>query len=130
MSAKRLLSGTAHLLVGGLLVALALALVAPAHAASKQKSCKALKDPKGTPPIFIRATGVTCDAAGKLAVKVLRRAPQGCLEQTDATHVRLKRPCRISHFRCTSRPLFSGQALEATCKRGSSRVVRFQALHS
>jgi hypothetical protein len=127
MSAKRLLSGSAHLLLWGLLAALVLVSAPHAHAASKQKSCKALKAPKDPPPVFIRATGVTCDAAGKLAVKVLRRTPQGCLENTDPEHIRLHRPCRVSGFRCTSRPLYGGQVLEATCKRGHTKVVRFQA---
>jgi hypothetical protein len=136
MSAKRLLSVTARLGTSGALVALVLAVparavapVAPsAHAAAKERECRytrAKDEVYG--PLYIRASGVPCRTAIALGRKVSSRTPEGCLRFVDRTHVRLTKPCRKSGYRCTARPIAGWLALEATCKRGSSKTVRFQA---
>lgn len=134
MFAQRSWSGTSRLLATSLLTALAIPALAPARpappafAAAKQKKCKnpAPKAPDEKPPVYVRVTGVTCSGAAALARKVIVKAPKGCLTYTDAHHIRLTSPCRIGGYRCTSRPVAEGMALEATCRRGA-KVVRFQA---
>lgn len=134
MFAQRSWSGTSGLLAACLLTAFAIPAPAPAapappaHAAAKQKKCKnpAPKTPSEKPPIYVRVTGVTCSGAAALARKVIVKAPKGCLMYTDARHIRLTSPCRVGGYRCTSRPVAEGMALEATCRRGA-KAVRFQA---
>lgn len=144
MPAKRRLSGSprrwargpvALAAVGALALALVLPVLAaaaaqPARAAAKQRTCKnpKPKTPSAKPPVFIRTSGVSCAAATALAEKVIAKAPAGCLEHTDARHVRLRSPCRIGGYRCTDRAIVDGMALEATCRRGA-RTVRFQAMY-
>jgi hypothetical protein len=134
MFAQRLLSGMSRLFAAGVLVSLAIPVLAPAqaappaHAAAKQKKCHnpTPTHPTEKPPIYVRVTGVSCATGYALARKVMVKAPKGCMVHTDATHVRLSSPCRVSGYRCTSRPIVGGLALEATCKRGT-KAVRFQA---
>ena len=76
---------------------------------------------------MFRVKGVSCRTAYTLARKVSARAPKGCMERVDVVHIRLTRPCRISGYRCTYRPVGQGVALEATCRRGSTKFVRFQS---
>lgn len=135
MFAKRRLSGTPYLLAASLLAPFAIPFLAiaqdapPAHAA-KQRKCDNPKPKPATekPPIFFRVTGVSCTSAYALARKVLVKPPKGCLIYTDASHIRLSRPCRIGGYRCTSRSIVQGMALDATCRRGA-KVVRFQRLY-
>lgn len=134
MFAKRRLSGTSCLLAASLLVPCAIPVLAPAqtappaHAAAKQKKCPNPKPtpPTEKPPVYVRVTGVSCAYGYALARKVKVSTPKGCLVHTDAKHIRLTRPCRVDGYRCTSRSIVEGLALEATCKRGA-KVVRFQA---
>jgi hypothetical protein len=135
MFAQRRLSRMAGLLLASLLIpsaitTLAAAQAAPLGSAAKLKKCRDPKalTPSDKPPRYIRVTGVSCAAALALGRKVIVKAPRGCLEYTDASHIRLTRPCRVSRFRCTSRPIAGGIALEATCKRGA-KIVRFQAVY-
>lgn len=133
MFAQRSLSGMSRLLATSLIVPLAFPVlvtardVPPAHAA-KQKKCP---NPKASPPtekipVYVRVTGVSCNAGYALARKVKVKSPKGCLKYTDARHIRLAKPCRVDGYRCTSREIADGMALEATCKRGA-KMVRFQA---
>jgi hypothetical protein len=135
MFAQRSLSGVSRLLATALLVPCAVpALVtaqgpAVAHA-TKQKKCPNPKPKPATekPPVYVRVVGVTCDTGYALARKVKVKAPQGCLKYTDTRHIRLTNPCRVEGYRCTSRELIDGMALEATCKRGA-KLVRFQTFY-
>jgi hypothetical protein len=136
MFAKRRRSGTSCLLAASLLTYFAIpvlttAQAAPsAYAAAKQKKCPNPKPtpPTEKPPVYVRVTGVSCRTAYALARKVKVSAPKGCLVHTDAKHIRLIRPCRVDGYRCTSRPLVGGLALEATCRRGA-KAVRFQLMY-
>ncbi len=145
MAAERHLSGSPRrpgrgpVAACAALAALALVLLPPAlagarpasplaHAAAKQRACKnpKPKTPSAKPPVFIRASGLSCASATALAVKVAATAPAGCVEHTDARHVRLRRPCRVAGYGCTDRRIVGGMALEATCRHGA-KAVRFQA---
>lgn len=136
MFAQRSLSGISRLLCASLLVLLALPVLASAqagpsaHAAAKQRKCPNPQPRPATekPPIYVRVTGVSCTAGYALARKVKVKAPKGCLVYTDKQHIRLTKPCRAGGYRCTSRPVIDGMALEATCKRGA-KLVRFQVMY-
>jgi hypothetical protein len=123
----------ARLLAASLLFPAALpALVAtpPAQAAARQTRCPNPKPTRPTekPPVYVRVTGVSCSFGYAFARKVMVKAPKGCLEHPAARQVRLSNPCRVAGYRCTSRPIAGGIALEATCRRGA-KAVRFQAMY-
>jgi hypothetical protein len=133
MFAQRSLSGTSRTLAV-CLVALALPVpvgaqaAPPAHAAKLRKCANptphSTRDP---PPVLFRVRGVSCRTAYALARKVGVRAPAGCMVRKDETHVQMTRPCRAAGYRCTARAVGHGVAVEATCRRGSVKLVRFQA---
>jgi hypothetical protein len=135
MFAQPSLSGVSRLLCASVLVSLVLPVLADAqagpsaHVAAKQKACPPPRaKPNEKPPVYVRVTGVSCTAAYALARKVKVKAPTGCLVHTDARHIRLTKPCRAGGYRCTSRSIVDGIALEATCKR-DAKVVRFQLMY-
>lgn len=132
MFAQRSLSGVSRVLVATL-VALAIPVPLGAHAAPPAHAAKLKRCPDPGPDadgwvqIFFRVRGVSCLNAYALARKVSAKAPKGCWVRVDVVHVRLTHPCHIGGYRCTYRPVGQGVALEATCRRGSTKLVRFQS---
>lgn len=73
----------------------------------------------------IRATGLSCPVAVKVAMKVASKAPSGCVKIDKRNKVRLVSPCVRSGYRCTWKPIVDGLGLEATCRNGA-KTIRFQ----
>jgi hypothetical protein len=114
-----------------IVVALAvLGLGASAAPGASVRAAKATKCPAvpaaSRVAVQLQVTGVSCAQGRKVAARVVRRAPSGCVKVTDEQHhVALVKPCTRLSYRCTGRSIAARLALSVTCKRGT-RVVRFQ----
>lgn len=96
----------------------------PTAQAAKVRHCK----PKFTEMRTsqnIRATGVGCATAVKVAMKVATKAPAGCVKDLKGNKVKLVKPCVRFTYRCTATPIVDGYGLEVLCKSGS-KSIRFQ----
>jgi hypothetical protein len=112
-------------------VALALAVlglgtsVAPgASVAAKTKRCPTVPA-KARMAIQLQVTNMSCVTGHKVAARVVRRAPTGCVTSTDQRHFTLVKPCSRLGYRCSGRSIAGGLALSVKCRRGA-RVLRFQ----
>lgn len=96
----------------------------PAAHAAKTRSCRTpfmvTRTAQG-----IRASGIGCRTAVKVAVAVGDERPGGCVKRIDAKHIELTRPCVRRGFRCTAKPHLDGGVLNTTCKR-RHQTIRFQ----
>jgi hypothetical protein len=92
---------------------------------AKEKLCP-VRPANARTAVGLQVTGMSCATAHKVAARVVRRAPAGCVEVTDAQdHLRLRRPCVQLGYRCTGRAIAAGLALAVVCQHGERRV-RFQ----
>ncbi|WP_445149072.1 hypothetical protein [Baekduia sp. Peel2402] len=124
-AARSLIIGLAFVPV--LFVAAAMAAPSPgpdAHV-TKEKSCRSPFKPKRIPQ-GIKATGIRCATAVKVAFAAGDKTPSGCVKFLDSeNHLAFARPCVRHGYRCTARTSVQGLVLNTTCKRGG-KTIRFQ----
>lgn len=96
----------------------------PAQTA-RERSCSTPYQARRTPQ-GIKATGLRCPTAVKVALAAGAKTPSGCVKFLDAdNHLAFARPCVRHGYRCTARTSVQGRVLNATCKRGG-KTIRFQ----
>lgn len=96
----------------------------PAHAAAKAKDCTT-PFTRGRIARLVRVTNVSCKTGRRVAARVVRRAPSGCVKFIDDHHVTLAKPCSQLDYRCTGRAIAGGVIVDVRCRRGA-HVVTFQ----
>jgi hypothetical protein len=96
----------------------------PAHAAAKPKNCTT-PFTRGRIARVVQVTNVSCKAGRKVAGRVVRSAPSGCVKVVDEHHVTLVKPCTQLGYRCTGRSIANGVIVGVRCRR-DARVVTFQ----
>jgi hypothetical protein len=112
------------IVAGVAVTGLGASLLPGASVAAKPKLCPVVPATVQT-PIQLRVTGMSCATAHKVADRVVRRAPKGCVRFTDARHMKVVTPCRQLGYRCTGREIVGGLSLDFKCRRGA-RSVHFQ----